>query len=689
MLLAGRFGCATMIRRERHRLSALLGGRTPHHNLSFMRRRPRPLPTFLAVYGLLYAAFGVQSPFLPALLSGRGLHAEEIGIVLAASTAIRVLAGPAVGHMADRQRRHTLTLCACSLVAAVAGLGYVTVRGFSGLLLVALVQAAMLAPIVPLSDALATTAARRSETGEGTPFQYGWLRAAGSAAFIVGTMLSGWRASGTGLASIVWFSGTLLGIGGAAALLLPKIPSAPTLSNHLSGSTTRDWASLLQIPAFRLLLIIAALVEGSHALHELVLGNPLACGWSRIACHQCPLVGVRVIGGAGLPSDRTAIGSPAYPRWGNGRGCGGGDRPLDRCGLHYIASHLGVRSAAAWVHIRTATLGSHAGDRAGSATPFGCNRTSHLRHTMHWAGHRPADAGFWGSLCADGRSRVSRHGRALSAGTPYVRAVALTGYSGVIPAARSDDRFGCNSGPSPLFAAELSLDGWTGLRGFNHPRRRPPSDGRPPVARGRSRHIRTGDKHVSPLKNLVTVSRQRLCTLPALPSEGYNRQTVSGFHASRDNARRDRRMTPLEQRDADRIQRDALRERGEEGARHRRATIRRITDIVWSAVIASAVTIIVVTSLGWLTTQAVVERAREQGAEGLVALRAVVCTVRFQQRPDAAAKLAEFKALPFGKKDTAIKKFIADEKLATMVGENAPAADAIDRCAYAINNLAS
>ena len=147
-------------------------------------------------------------------------------------------------------------------------------------------------------------------------------------------------------------------------------------------------------------------------------------------------------------------------------------------------------------------------------------------------------------------------------------------------------------------------------------------------------------------------------------------------------------MTPLEQRDADRTQRDALRQRGEEGARDRRATIRRITDIVWSAVIASAITIIVVTSLGWLTTQAVVERAREQGAEGLVALRAVVCTVRFQQRPDAAAKLAELKALPYGGKDTAIKKLVADEKLATMVGEDAPAANAIDRCVYAISNLA-
>jgi MFS transporter, PPP family, 3-phenylpropionic acid transporter len=230
--------------------------------------RPPTLPTFLAVYALLYAAFGVQSPFLPALLRERGLYAEEIGIVLAASTAIRVFAGPAVGHLADRLRQHTLTLCVCSFVAAFAGLGYVMIQGFAGLLMVALVHAAMLAPIVPLSDALATTAARESEPGADRRFEYGWLRAAGSAAFIVGTTLSGWTASGSGLVNIVWVSGTLLGIGGAASLLLPKIPAAPTLSNNLVRSTTRDWASLLQIPAFRLLLIIAALVEGSHALHD-------------------------------------------------------------------------------------------------------------------------------------------------------------------------------------------------------------------------------------------------------------------------------------------------------------------------------------------------------------------------------------------------------------------------------------
>ena len=126
----------------------------------------------------------------------------------------------------------------------------------------------MLAPIVPLSDALATTAARTSEFGEGRRFEYGWLRAAGSAAFIVGTMLSGWAASGTGLANIVWFSGALLALGGTAALLLPAIPSPRVPCDSRPRSTKRDWVSLLQLSTFRLLLIIAGLVEGSHALHD-------------------------------------------------------------------------------------------------------------------------------------------------------------------------------------------------------------------------------------------------------------------------------------------------------------------------------------------------------------------------------------------------------------------------------------
>jgi len=136
-----------------------------------------------------------------------------------------------------------------------------------------------------------------------------------------------------------------------------------------------------------------------------------------------------------------------------------------------------------------------------------------------------------------------------------------------------------------------------------------------------------------------------------------------------------------------REERDAERKRSEQKALRREAISKRIKDIIWISLIASAITIIVVTSLGWLTTQAVVERAREQGAKELVALRSSICVVKFQQRPDATAKLAEFKALSYGERDDAIKKFVTEEKLATMLGEDAPAPGAIDKCADAISGL--
>lgn len=145
-------------------------------------------------------------------------------------------------------------------------------------------------------------------------------------------------------------------------------------------------------------------------------------------------------------------------------------------------------------------------------------------------------------------------------------------------------------------------------------------------------------------------------------------------------------MSTQEDRDDQkkRKERDAERKRSDEKARRREARAKRAKDIVWTAAIASVITIIVVTSLGWLTTQAVVEKAREEGAKDLVTLRASICLVRFQQRPDADAKLAEFNALSYSDKDAAIQKFVTGEGLATMLGEDAPASGAIKKCADAI-----
>jgi len=62
------------------------------------------LAPFLILFAALYAGFGVQSPYLPALLDDRGLRPEAIGMVLAAGTAgtaVRLAAGPAAGRLAD------------------------------------------------------------------------------------------------------------------------------------------------------------------------------------------------------------------------------------------------------------------------------------------------------------------------------------------------------------------------------------------------------------------------------------------------------------------------------------------------------------------------------------------------------------------------------------------------------------
>jgi hypothetical protein len=52
-----------------------------------------PLFRSLALYAVLYAGFGVQSPYLPSLLQSRNLLPGAIALVLAAGTAIHLLAG--------------------------------------------------------------------------------------------------------------------------------------------------------------------------------------------------------------------------------------------------------------------------------------------------------------------------------------------------------------------------------------------------------------------------------------------------------------------------------------------------------------------------------------------------------------------------------------------------------------------
>jgi MFS transporter, PPP family, 3-phenylpropionic acid transporter len=211
------------------------------------------LPRFAVLYAAMYAAFGVASPFLPAFLNARGLAPEQLGLVLAAGTAVRLLASPAAGRIGDLMQSLRLVLVVCLALAALASFAYLPPGGVWLILIAYLVHAAALAPVTVLADALALR----------QRFEYGWVRGTGSAAFIVATLLSGQAVAAFSLDAIVWLQAVLLGAAAWAALRVPEFLHAPATSAP-AGSVL----ALPRVPAFRNLVLVSALVLGSHAMHD-------------------------------------------------------------------------------------------------------------------------------------------------------------------------------------------------------------------------------------------------------------------------------------------------------------------------------------------------------------------------------------------------------------------------------------
>jgi MFS transporter, PPP family, 3-phenylpropionic acid transporter len=229
---------------------------------------PTVLIAYLLLFAVLYAGFGVQSPFLPALLQEHGLRPETIGVVLAAGTAIRLAAGPMAGRIADRLDAAKLVFAGCAAAAALAALGYLLATGFWPLLAITLLQASALAPLAPLGDTLVLAAAAPHERGNRSGFDYGWVRGAGSGAFILGSVVSGQAVDRFGLAIIVWLNAALLAV---AALSAPRVPELPRPGPPRLAAAIADTGSiseLLRLRAFQRVMLVAALILGSHALHD-------------------------------------------------------------------------------------------------------------------------------------------------------------------------------------------------------------------------------------------------------------------------------------------------------------------------------------------------------------------------------------------------------------------------------------
>jgi PPP family 3-phenylpropionic acid transporter len=216
-----------------------------------------PSARFALLFAAQFAAVGVMLPFLPAVLAGHGLSPQEVGAVLAAGSATRLVAAPLLGRAADALGNPRLVLVVGALLAGATACGFALAQAFLALLLVNLLHSLCMAPVIPLADSLAIQAARRDG------FDYGRVRSAGSIAFILAAAVAGQAVGLGGPEAAVWLFAACLGATAAAALLVGPAPGPSAGGRRGSGGFRGPFRD----PAFAWVLPLSALIQGSHALY--------------------------------------------------------------------------------------------------------------------------------------------------------------------------------------------------------------------------------------------------------------------------------------------------------------------------------------------------------------------------------------------------------------------------------------
>ena len=391
-----------------------------------MAAPPHLLLRFLLLYGALYCSFGLSSPFLPEFLTFRGVHPESLGLLLGAGTAVRLISAPIAGRLADVFGVFRLELSLFAILAAVVSLLYLPAHSLSVLVLVNLTQAVMLAPLAPLSDALALSWSRSARGRDSRSFDYGWVRGAGSAAFIAGVLVAGQVASAWGLASILWLTAAGLLAAGLSARFAPDLAEDPVQPGKV---IERNWVALLRQPTFVRMALAAALVLGSHGMHDAFAIIRWSDAGVSPAISSRAVVGISCSGGGRFYALRpVVVGCHRHDRvisFGRSRSGSalGGD------GSNGRRDGPGRNRAPAWTYLRAVSPGVHA-DHCGDGSAQPCRyRAGFLWDDRNRRDDGVVDHGVWLVVFALWASRLLGNGFAVLCGASHHREFAVVAFA--------------------------------------------------------------------------------------------------------------------------------------------------------------------------------------------------------------------------------------------------------------------
>jgi len=213
-------------------------------------------------YGAIFIGTGASSPYLPVWFAHHGLSGARIGLILSLPMIARAFTAPLLAVWADsfRLRRTALVVMAAGVTALYALMALPL--GFAGWAVVWFAASSMYSTLSPLADVL--TLKRAAQDG----FNFGGVRAIGSAAFIVGNLAVGWLITkGSPEIVLVWMVAAVALTALCARLLLPADPVHD--EGHVAGLPERmaGVGELLRDPAFLTATLSAGLIQSAHAFY--------------------------------------------------------------------------------------------------------------------------------------------------------------------------------------------------------------------------------------------------------------------------------------------------------------------------------------------------------------------------------------------------------------------------------------
>jgi PPP family 3-phenylpropionic acid transporter len=187
-------------------------------------------------YVILFAAVGAYAPFLQQYYQSLGIALPAIGLLAAFTSAMVVVSAPVWGAIHDHIPTSRLLIPFAAAIATLGAFGLATAGATPLIVVAAAVWAIGMAGVSPMMDVrvLSMVGANRA--------RYGWIRACGSASFIVFAPIVGLLVDRNGMGAMFWIMVPALALAGISAIALPPRHDsvrAPSL-RKAPGTVLRD-----------------------------------------------------------------------------------------------------------------------------------------------------------------------------------------------------------------------------------------------------------------------------------------------------------------------------------------------------------------------------------------------------------------------------------------------------------------